>query len=129
MPLSLLIFAESLREGGTSRTTIHCRTPFQRVSEVASAAEANQQLGEFHFDGAVVDLDADGGDEVLRAIRQDSTHRHIPIVGLSQESQGPGVERLLAGALDSVVSKPVEPDVLRDELRYIAGSRPRRSRR
>ncbi len=122
MPLSLLIYVESVRERDLMRNAVRGRTPFHSVSVAGSALEANRHIRDSRFDVAVVDLDADAGDEVLRTLRQDTLHRHIPIVGLSRDTEGCKVERLLASALDSLVSKPVEPNVLVEELSHIAGT-------
>jgi CheY-like chemotaxis protein len=122
MPLSLLIYVESVSDRDFMRNAVRCRTPFHRVSEAGSAEEASRQIRESHFDVAVVDLDAEAGGEVLRALRQDTLHRHIPILGLSYDTEGRKVERLLTGTLDSLVSKPVETSVLIEELAHIVGT-------
>ena len=129
MALSLFIFGEAVTDRGPTRSAFSGRPFFQRVSEVAGVAEACQRLQESSFDVAVVDLDADGGTEFLRNIREDPRHLHIPVVGLSRECPGPRVERLLAGGLDSVVIKPFEPSVLQNELRHIVRPAPGRADR
>jgi CheY-like chemotaxis protein len=129
MPLSLLIYVESASERDLARTAVRGGSPFHHVSETLSPGEANRQMRESQFDAAVVDLDGEGGADILRTIRQNAQHCHIPIVGLTRESHGPSVERLLTGTLDSMVRKPVEPGVLREELRYIAGAARDKDRR
>lgn len=129
MALSLFIFGEAATDRGPTRIALSGRSFFQRVSEVACVAEADRRLRDSSFDVAVVDLDADGGADVLRNIRNDARHSHIPVVGLSRQSPARHVEHLLAAGLDSVVIKPFDPSVLRNELRHIVGPAPRRAQR
>lgn len=121
MPLSFFLFGDAVTKRGPVRNVFNAFPSFQRVSDARCVAEADQRLRESRFDVAVVDLDADGGPEVLQKIRKDTRHCHIPVVGLSWECQGPRVEHLLTGGLDSVVIKPVEPKALQGELDYIVG--------
>jgi len=129
MALSLFIFGEAVTDPGPTRSAFSGRPFFQRVSEVACVADANQRLRDSSFDVAVVDLDADGGADVLRNIREDARHSHIPVVGLCRQCPARHVEHLLAGGLDSVVIKPFEPSVLQDELRHIVSPAPGRADR
>ena len=93
------------------------------VSFARNGQEAVDYFQTNHFDLILMDVQMPvmNGLEACRNIREieKTTGEHIPIVALTAHSFGDTIEECFAVGMDSFVTKPVKPAILREEiLRY-----------
>lgn len=96
---------------------------FGRWFAASAAPAARRCLDREQVDLIVVDLDMEGGTEMVRAFRADARTSALPLMGMSYDADAKRVGRLLDDGLDSFLSKPLRRDVVRAEIEEIAGIR------
>jgi CheY-like chemotaxis protein len=109
-----------------------------RVAVACSGPEALDRLEREEFDLVLMDLGMPGMDglETTVAIRRreaeragpNGKQRRLPIVALTAHVTPADQERCLQAGMDGHVSKPLNPDQLRDVLGQVLGSRRRIAR-
>ncbi len=91
-----------------------------RVTHTASGAAALKLLREQTFDGILMDLQLPemDGRQVVASLRQeeDVNGRHTPVIALTAHALRGDREQLLANGFDGYVAKPVDLQLLVDEL-------------
>jgi len=87
-----------------------------KVTEAASGFEALHHLPREHFDLIVTDLTMPdiNGLELVSFIRSNATYRGIPLVIVSSEGAERNREKGLALGADAYLTKPFDPEALRD---------------
>ncbi|MGC4051576.1 MAG: response regulator [Paludibaculum sp.] len=95
-----------------------------RQSFIAGGTEAAHRLlaGE-QFDMIFVDLDLEGGPQLVSELRGNARYSALPFVGMSYNANEELVQQLLSSGLDVFMSKPLRRDVVRAEIEEIAGLR------
>ena len=74
-------------------------------------------------DAVLMDMQMPGmsGVEAARIIRQNAACAHIPIIALTANFSDQHIEQALAAGMNDFISKPMEPDQLRDKLTALLG--------
>ena len=107
---------------------IHCEfarvylsTPTASVETAQNGAEAMQMLRAGRFDLVVVDLEMPvmNGFQVIRAIRDDPTLRHLPVVIVTGLEDMDSIDHAYDEGATSFVTKPVNWRLLSYQLRYV----------
>ena len=107
---------------------IHCEfarvylaTPTASVDTAKNGEEGLAMLRSAPFDLVVVDLDMPvmNGFQMIRAIRNDPTLRHLPVVIVTGLEDMESIDRAYDEGATSFVTKPVNWRLLSYQLRYV----------
>jgi two-component system chemotaxis response regulator CheY len=87
-----------------------------QVAEASSGFEALRLLPREGYDLVIVDINMPdiNGLELVSFMRKSESHRTTPVIIISTESSAKDRERGLALGANAFLSKPFEPQVLRD---------------
>ena len=94
-----------------------------RFKEAGSGLEAIEQLALGPVDLMILDLNMPDmhGMEVLRFVRSQSGHRHIPILILTTRGEESSKSEALASGASAYLTKPFAPDLLSQEVLGLLG--------
>jgi CheY-like chemotaxis protein/anti-sigma regulatory factor (Ser/Thr protein kinase) len=99
-----------------------------RVTPVQDGREALAMLEHHRFDVALLDIHMPGADgfDITRQIRRQetTTGRRLPIVAMTARARHGDRESCLSAGMDGYVAKPVQPELLFDELERVTASAP-----
>lgn len=105
-------------------TSLRANPSVVRQSFTAGGPDAAQNLlARERFDMVFVDLDIEGGPQLVSELRRNARYSALPFVGVSYNADEELVEQLLSSGLDAFMSKPLRRDVVRAEIEEIAGLR------
>ena len=101
--------------------SVYLSTPTATVETAANGAEGLQKLRAEPFDLVVVDLDMPvmNGFQMIRAIRNDPTLRHLPVVIVTGLEDMESIDHAYDEGATSFVTKPVNWRLLSYQLRYV----------
>ena len=96
---------------------------FPRVDLVANGAEAVRALASISYDLVFMDvqmpeLDGIAATRLIRAGNTATPGNRVPIVAMTAHATPADRERCLAAGMDDYLSKPIQPDPLRDVLNH-----------
>lgn len=93
------------------------------VVEAENGREALTRVGQQPIDLIVLDLLMPelSGEAFLETLRQDSAHRHIPVIAVTSERQVEVAERLKQQGVSVVLVKPVPPAQLQRSVETAIG--------
>lgn len=97
------------------------------VEEAENGAEAVRKTIASHPDLVLMDMwmPVMDGYHATRLIKENATTADVPVLALSAHAVSPGPENAMAAGCEMFLSKPVEPDVLLEEIRHALGARHR----
>jgi CheY-like chemotaxis protein len=94
---------------------------------VHNGTEALQQLNQHRYDLILMDIQMQGMDgfettrQIRRLERADKNHPHVPIIAMTAYALGGDRERALQSGMDDYISKPFDPEDLKQKLeRHLA---------
>ncbi|MFC3225766.1 response regulator [Marinibaculum pumilum] len=96
-----------------------------QVEEAANGLEGLEKALAFPSRLLLVDVNMPkmDGHEMLRAVRQDPALRAVPALVVSTEGRPRDREIALGAGANFYLTKPIQPDVLRDTVRLMTGGR------
>ena len=101
--------------------SVYLSTPTATVETASNGAEGLQKLRAEPFDLVVVDLEMPvmNGFQMIRAIRNDPTLRHLPVVIVTGLEDMESIDHAYDEGATSFVTKPVNWRLLSYQLRYV----------
>ncbi|WP_321470755.1 response regulator [uncultured Paludibaculum sp.] len=124
MSLSALIVMDELADRSVVESSLRAKPiVFERCFAACATSTAHRWLEHEQVDLVFVDLDLEGGSQMVRDLRTNSRYGALPVVGMSYNSDAELVGQLLNGGLDAFLSKPLRRDIVRAEIEEIAGLR------
>jgi two-component system OmpR family response regulator len=94
-----------------------------RFASARDGYEAGLQIAAFQPDLVILDIKTPqpDGSEMCRQIKSHPSTQHISILGLTGITENGTAKRILTGGADAYLSKPLDPDLLKTEVRKLVG--------
>ena len=114
-PANILIIDDNTDNGTTLKVLLKDK---HNVSAIKDGKEGIAKAKSLKPDLILLDISLPGMDgfRVFDAIRTEETLRHIPIIAVTARAMKGDREQILAYGFDDYISKPIDPDVLKETI-------------
>lgn len=94
-----------------------------QVLQAVNGRDGVEQAVRLQPDFVILDIQLPDimGTEVLRIIRESETAKNIPIIAMTSYAMAGDEERLLAAGCNGYIEKPINPELVMDQIRRIVG--------